>query len=87
MHEYVHVPNDLLGKTVELSIYMKKSYNYAKTLQPFIRTGGGNSRKKAYLRNWTSSIFYLDLKYLSVYLGEKEVTSQKQTAIFKHINC
>ena len=34
MHEYVHVPDDLLQKTEELVRYMKKSHAYAKTLKP-----------------------------------------------------
>lgn len=34
MHEYVHVPSDLLCRTEELSAYMKRSHAYAKTLKP-----------------------------------------------------
>jgi TfoX/Sxy family transcriptional regulator of competence genes len=34
MKEYVRVPEALLGKTAELSKYLKLSYEYAKTLKP-----------------------------------------------------
>lgn len=34
MHEYVHVPDNILQLTDELSSYMKKSHEYAKTLKP-----------------------------------------------------
>ncbi|WP_425391905.1 hypothetical protein [Ekhidna sp.] len=34
MRGYVHVPDDLLKRTQELSEYMKKSHEFAKTLKP-----------------------------------------------------
>jgi len=34
MQEYVRVPDVLLGKTAELSKYLKLSFEYAKTLKP-----------------------------------------------------
>lgn len=34
MRGYVHVPDDVLKKTKELSGYMRKSHEFAKTLKP-----------------------------------------------------
>ncbi|WP_424963992.1 hypothetical protein [Ekhidna sp.] len=34
MRGYVHVPDEVLKRTEELSIYMKKSNEFAKTLKP-----------------------------------------------------
>ena len=34
MHEYVHVPEEVLKQTDVLSVYMQKSHEYAKTLKP-----------------------------------------------------
>ncbi|WP_436515920.1 hypothetical protein [Ekhidna sp. To15] len=34
MRGYVHVPDDLLKKTKELSEYIRKSHEFAKTLKP-----------------------------------------------------
>ena len=34
MNDYVHVPDEVLKRTAELSEYMKKSLAFAKTLKP-----------------------------------------------------